>query len=268
MTSNPKLAVCSCLLKKRIRHDGENAELRGLNQDWSESFELVEVCPDVELGMGVSSSALRLIKDQERISLINPENGEDHTETMAKYAEEKSDELVASGISGFVFSKDSPVFGLERVKVYRGDNPKAVQDGSGLFAKVFTTLYPHIPVIEEGKLNDPSQVEHFLSRVQFFHEWHKIGDTGWTELKLKNFHRENENFLRSRAPLSKKPISAIMSELSKGEQHPENLAFYYMTEAQKYLSTLTKSSISIQPLKRTAERLPQVTNLTKKSQVM
>ena len=103
MNSKPKLAVSSCLLRKKVRCNGDATEFRNLNQDWSESFELVEVCPEVELGMGVSSLALRLIKDRERISLINPENGEDHTEAMAKYAEEKSDDLVASGISGFVF---------------------------------------------------------------------------------------------------------------------------------------------------------------------
>ena len=62
---------------------------------------------------------------------------------MLEYAEIQSDFLVASGISGFVFKKDSPSCGLERVKVYRGDNPQAVRDGAGLFAKVFTTLYPH-----------------------------------------------------------------------------------------------------------------------------
>ncbi len=268
MTGNPKLAVCSCLLKKRVRRDGENAEFRDLNQDWSESFELVEVCPEVELGMGVSSSALRLIKDRERISLINPENGEDHTEAMAKYAEEKSDELVACGISGFVFSKDSPVFGLERVKVYRGDSPKAVQDGSGLFAKVFTTLYPHIPVIDEGKLTDPYQVEHFFARVQFFHKWHTIGMTGWTESKLEKFHNENQIFLYERAPLSRKSISAVMSVLSKGEEHPENVAFYYMTEAQKSLSETTINTINIQPLERTVEQHIGTSDNIKQSQVM
>ena len=93
---------------------------------------------------------------------------------MLEYAEVQSDFLVASGISGFVFKKDSPSCGLERVKVYRGDNPQAVRDGAGLFAKVFTTLYPHIPVIEEGRLTDPLQAEHFLARVHFFNEWQPL----------------------------------------------------------------------------------------------
>ena len=132
MTSDPKLAVCSCLLKERDRHNGENTELRGLNDNWSKSFELVEVCPENELDMGVSNSALRLIKDQDRISLINPENGEDYTEVMLRYAEKKSDYLVASGICGFVFARDSPVFGLEKVMVYCGENRLTISGGAGM----------------------------------------------------------------------------------------------------------------------------------------
>ena len=38
----------------------------------------------------------------------------------------------------------------------------------GLFSMIFTSLNPHIPVIEEGRLTDPKQAEHFLSRVHFY----------------------------------------------------------------------------------------------------
>ena len=258
MNSKPKLAVPSCLLGKEVCCDGDATEFRNLNQDWSESFELVEVCPEVELGMGVSSSALRLNKDRERISLINPENGEDHTEAMAKYAEKKSDDLVASGISGFVFSKDSPVFGLEKVKVYRGDNPKAVQDGSGLFTMVFTTLYPHIPVIEEVKLIDPLHVEHFLARVQFFHEWQTIGNEGWTAEKIISFHDENKLFSLSRAPEFKEILDRIIAEGFNNNEHPEHVALNYMTEAQKRLSTIPNKGRITQSVQRALGRLPQI----------
>tara|TARA_B100000212_G_scaffold124093_1_gene93145 strand:+ start:828 stop:1586 length:759 start_codon:yes stop_codon:yes gene_type:complete len=240
MTSNPKLAVCSCLLKKRNRHNGENAEFRGLNQDWSESFELVEVCPEVELDMGVSSSALRLIKDQERISLINPENGEDHTEAMIKYAEEKSDYLVASGISGFVFSKDSPVFGLEKVMVYCGENQLTITDGAGMFAKVFTTLYPQIPVIEDDDLNDSHKLGNFIARVTLYNRWLMIDKTGWTEEKIQNFHSRNIKLLEG---ISKEMNSNLIDK----SRHPDFIAIDYITEAQKYLADSLKSdSVSLE----------------------
>jgi len=177
---------------------------------------------------------------------------------MLEYAEVQSDFLVASGISGFVFKKDSPSCGLERVKVYRGDNPQAVRDGAGLFAKVFTTLYPHIPVIEEGRLTDALQAEHFLARVHFFHEWQNIGKTGWAAKKLMKFHAEHKLFLLSRAPKAKRILGRIIADGFDNDEHPENVALKYMTEAQKHLSTLTKRGRIAHAMERIVGRLPNL----------
>ena len=219
--NKPKLAVSSCLLGKKVRYNGDAAEFRPLNRIWSEHLELIGVCPEVGIGMGVPRPTIRLVKGEERISLIDPKNGHDYTDKMLEFAEVQSDFLVASGISGFVFKKDSPSCGLERVKVYRGDNPQAVRDGTGLFAKVFTTLYPHIPVIEEGRLTDPLQAEHFLARVHFFNEWLSIGEEGWTASKLMTFHAEHKLFLLSRAPDSKRILGRIIAQGFDNDEHPE-----------------------------------------------
>ena len=231
MRSKPKLAVSSCLLGKKVRYNGDAAEFRPLNRIWSEHLELIGVCPEVGIGMGVPRPTVRLVKGEERISLIDPKNGHDYTDKMLEYAEIQSDFLVASGISGFVFKKDSPSCGLERVKVYRGDNPQAVRDGAGLFSKVFTTLSPHIPVIEEGRLTDALQAEHFLARVHFFDEWQTIGKEGWTAAKVMQFHAEHKLFLLSRAPDSKRMLGRIIAEGFDNDEHPENVALKYMTEA-------------------------------------
>ena len=52
MTSRPKLAVSSCLLGEKVRHNGESSEFRILNRVWSEHLELIGVCPEVGVGMG------------------------------------------------------------------------------------------------------------------------------------------------------------------------------------------------------------------------
>ena len=192
--NKPKLAVSSCLLGKKVRYNGDAAEFRPLNRIWSEHLELIGVCPEVGIGMGVPRPTIRLVKGEERISLIDPKNGHDYTDQMLEYAEVQSDFLVASGISGFVFKKDSPSCGLERVKVYRGDNPQAVRDGTGLFAKVFTTLYPHIPVIEEGRLTDPLQAEHFLQEFTSLTNGNPLEKKAGLASKLMTFHAEHKLF--------------------------------------------------------------------------
>ena len=175
MANKPKLAVSACLLGQKVRYNGDAAEFRTLSRKWSEHLELIPLCPEVGIGMGVPRPTIRLVREDGKIKLINPKNGEDFTTKMLEYSEIQSDLLASSGVCGFVFKKDSPSCGVERVKVYRGDNPQAVRDGRGMFATVFTTLNPHIPVIEEGRMSDSRQAEHFLARVHFFHEWYRAG---------------------------------------------------------------------------------------------
>ena len=152
MEHKPKLAVSACLLGEKVRYNGDAAEFRALTRKWNGHFELMGVCPEVGIGMGTPRPTIRLVNNGESIRLVNPKNGDDFTSPMIEYAQLQADALVESGICGFVFKKDSPSCGLERVKVYREGHVQATRDGMGMFAKVFTTLYPHIPVIEEGRL--------------------------------------------------------------------------------------------------------------------
>jgi len=240
--NKPKLAVSSCLLGKKVRSNGDAAEFRPLNRTWSEHLELIEVCPEVGIGMGVPRPTPRLVKDEERISLIDPMNGHDYTDKMLEYAEVQSDFLVASGVSGFVFKTDSPSCGLEKVKVYRGDNPEAVRDGTGLFAKVFTTLYPHIPVAEESQLRDKSQADHFLARVNLLHIWQMFGSEGWTAEKIEAFHVEQRPLMQKMAPNSNGILTGLIVQSLNNGEHPENIALNYITEAQNLLTIHTKVS--------------------------
>ena len=240
MSSKPKLAVSSCLLGKKVRYNGDAAEFRPLNRIWSEHLELIGVCPEVGIGMGVPRPTIRLVKNEERISLIDPKNGHDYTDKMLEYAEIQSDFLVASGISGFVFKKDSPSCCLERVKVYRGDSPQAIRDGIGLFSKVFTTLYPHIPAAEESQLRDKSQANHFLARVNLLHTWQMFGSGGWTAEKIEAFHLEQKPLMQKMAPTSNGILTGLVVQSLNNGEHPENIALNYITEAQNLLTIHTK----------------------------
>ena len=239
MANEPKLAVSACLLGQKVRHNGEAAEFKTLSRKWSEHLELIPLCPEVGIGMGVPRPTVRLERKDGKIKLVNPKNGEDFTDRMLEFSEIQSDLLASSGVCGFVFKKDSPSCGVERVKVYGEDNPHAVRDGRGLFATVFTTLNPHIPVIEEGRMSDSRQAEHFLARIHFFHEWLITGKGGWNAKKIMQFHNDNKLFLLSRAPASKRMLERLISDLFDKKANPEFVALEYMTEAQKALNTLT-----------------------------
>ena len=261
MDNKPMLAVSACLLGKKVRYNGDAAEFRALTRKWNGHFDLIGVCPEVGIGMSVPRPTIRLVNDGNSIRLVNPKNGDDFTSPMLEYAQLQADALVESGICGFVFKKDSPTCGLERVKVYREGHVQAIRNGMGMFAKVFTTLYPHIPVIEEGRLTDARQAEHFLARVHFFSLWREEGMNGWTAKALMQFHTTNKLFLLSRSPDGKRRLGRLIAEGFDNGDRAETVALAYMTEAQKALNVLTKSGPIAHTMERVLGRLSH--NLTK-----
>src|SRR5205823_14647899 len=61
-------------------------------------------------------------------------------------------ELARLDLVGYVFKKDSPSCGMERVRVHGGGRPR--RRGTGLFARALMERLPLLPVEEEGRLGD------------------------------------------------------------------------------------------------------------------
>ena len=76
---------------------------------------------------------------------------------------------------------------------------------------IFTTLYPHIPAIEEGRLSEPIQAENFLARVAMMDLWWKYEDKGWTIFSLQQFHSEHKLLLQSRSPKSTRILGNLLA---------------------------------------------------------
>lgn len=240
MSGKPVIAVSACLAGQKVRHNGDSAELRLLTKEWSNHLDLLTICPEIEIGMEVPRPATVLVKDEEKLKLVNQQNSMDYTNKMLEYSQIQSDYLASAGICGFIFKNDSPSCGLEKVEVYNADLSEVMRNGRGLFATVFTAFNPHIPTIEGEKLDDIEQAEHFLARVHFFHEWQIKGKNGWNANKIMQFHNENKLFLLSRAPQMKRVLGRLIATRLDEKAHPEIIALEYMTKAQKALHFTTK----------------------------
>ena len=66
-------------------------------------------------------------------------------------------------------------------------------------------------------------------------------------------------FLLSRAPAAKRSLGRIIAQGFDDDEHPENVALKYMTEAQKCLSVLTKRGRIAHAMERVVGRLPNMT---------
>jgi uncharacterized protein YbgA (DUF1722 family)/uncharacterized protein YbbK (DUF523 family) len=195
-----RIGVSACLIGQAVRFDGGHKRNEFIIETLGRFVELVPVCPEFELGLGVPRETLRLVRDHDaNVSLVANESGIDHTAAMRRFANRRTTGLAREGLSGYLLKKDSPSCGMERVKVY-GTRTAPSRDGRGLYAASLMSRYPSLPVEEEGRLNDPRLRENFIERVFAYRRLRTFFDSRWTIDGLIAFHTVHKLQLLAHAP--------------------------------------------------------------------
>lgn len=253
--ARPTIAVSACLLGKKVRYNGDACEFRPLSRRWSEELDLLPICPEVGIGLGVPRPTIRLARSDDGVRLIEPKGDRDLTEAMVAWSERTIEDLVGLGVDGLILKKDSPSCGIERVKVHGRQEGRPTRDGIGIFPMVAKALHPQLPMIEEGRLNDAEQAEHFLSRVHFHQRWRELGEAGWTASSLMAFHHEHKLFLVARTADAKRRLGRIIAEGFNSGLPAHEVALRYMIEAQSCLQTLVHRGRFAHAMERALARL-------------
>ncbi len=160
-----RIGISSCLLGRKVRYDGSHKRDQFATEVLEPYVEWVPVCPEVDIGLGIPRPEIRLERGADgHARLVMPSTGEDLTDRMVEYAEDRVRRLLELDLCGYILKKDSPSCGMEGVEVYDSDGVPALE-GIGVFAQALLRLAPHLPVEEEGRLNDPHLRENFIARV-------------------------------------------------------------------------------------------------------
>ena len=192
------VGISSCLLGKKVRYDGGHKrdpfvnDLLGLYVTW------VPVCPEVEVGMGIPREAVRLEGEADRPRMIGGKTRKDYTRAMESFSRTRVRAIAGMGLSGYVLKARSPSCGMERVKLYGASGPKG--RARGIFARHLLEQMPHLPVEEEGRLNDPVLRENFVERVFCYRRWQDLLEGGLTRGKLSAFHAAHKYILLAHSP--------------------------------------------------------------------
>ena len=199
MTDRLRIGVSACLLGREVRFDGQHKRDAFLVDALGPFVEFVPVCPEVEVGMSIPREPVRLVGPAKRARMIGQRSGDDWTARMTTFSERRVNALARESLSGYVLKKDSPSCGLSRVKLYPSEAPDAAPDraGQGLFAAALTRAFPHLPIEEEGRLNDAHLRESFIERVFAYHRLQSLWATRWTLRSLIAFHTANKMSLLS-----------------------------------------------------------------------
>ncbi len=206
-----RIGVSACLLGQPVRYNGGHKRDDFLVHTFGRYVEWVPVCPEVELGLGTPRETLRLERRDDRIHLVMPKSGADHSDGMRRYAARRVAEMADLDLCGFVLKKDSPSCGMERVRVYSPGGIPA-KSGRGLFAEALLQRMPTLPVEEEGRLNDPRLRESFVVQVFAYRRLRRLFGGRFRIAELIAFHTAHKLLVMAHSPRAYAELGRLVGE--------------------------------------------------------
>jgi uncharacterized protein YbgA (DUF1722 family)/uncharacterized protein YbbK (DUF523 family) len=240
MTDNnqPRVGVSACLMGQPVRFDAGHRKNRFLVEDCAGFFQLHPVCPEAELGLGIPRPALQLRQYDQQVRLVYSKNpAHELTPDMRAFAEQRID--VFEQLDGFVFKKDSPSCGLERVPVYDNVSGMRERKGTGVFAETFRRRHPMVPVEDEGRLQDRDIRQNFLERVYAHYRWRQMVDADSKPAGLRDYHQRYKLMLMAKSPDGCRRLGQLVA--GAGKQNLPGLRQQYL---QGFMQVMEKRPTS------------------------
>lgn len=250
--SGLRIGVSACLVGQHVRYDGGDKRDAFITDMLARHVELVALCPEVAIGMGVPREPIQLLQRSNGLHAIGVQTVTlDVTAALRGYGVRMSREL--SDISGYIFKSRSPSCGVGDVPIYRQGRRRPPQKGAGLYAREWINRRPLLPVEDEARLLDPDVRDNFLERVFFYHRWQMLCDSGLSMRRLHNFHTTLRLTFMAHAS-NGSTLSALLSGKT-GTRLPAKLARRYLAECMSILKRRATRSRHTHVLRYLARRL-------------
>lgn len=161
--ARPRVVVSACLGFEACRYNGAIIPDTFLGR-LAAHADLVQVCPEVEIGLGIPRDPIRIVAVNGVERLVQPAAGRDLTAPMARFAKTFLGGL--RNVDGFVLKGRSPSCGVRDARIQApGERGTTLGRGPGQFARAVLERFPDVAVEDEGRLTHLRIREHFLSRV-------------------------------------------------------------------------------------------------------
>lgn len=206
-----QIGISSCLLGQKVRFDGGHKNSYYCDVTLRDHVEFVPVCPEMAIGLGTPRKSIRQVRDGEIVLIQSSDGSVDVTDKLNDYSRTKVAEL--NFLGGYILCAKSPTCGMERVIEYKIGTNNGSKSGVGAFAKVLMDTYPHLPVEEEGRLNDLVIRENFITRVYAYHNWFSMLASGITKHKLIQFHSRYKYLIMAHSPKWYRELGPILADI-------------------------------------------------------
>ncbi len=219
----PRVVVSACLNLKPVRYNGQEVKdefvLKLLPY-----CEVIEVCPEVAIGLGVPRDKIVVYKRGEGFGLSQPSTGLELTERMEGFAREFLSGL--GWVDGFILKSKSPSCGVSNTKVYKDPQAKEFHSkGKGLFAIRVLESFQDIPVEDEGRLKSKELREHFLTRLFSIADMRERLQEIREVKELMDFHQKYKYLLMAHSQTKLKAMGRLVAD-ARRENLEETLTEY------------------------------------------
>lgn len=156
------------MLGDNVRYDAEVKHYPDLVEFLIEHFELISVCPEVEIGLSVPRPPVKLVQTStssipDEIKMVGRDDPSiEVTQAMRNFCQQRPPQL--DSIHGYIFKSKSPSCGIKNVPLF---NEQGVESGltRGVFVSAILQFYPLLPITDESGLQTNQQFENFLQQV-------------------------------------------------------------------------------------------------------
>ena len=225
----PKIVISRCIEFDHCRYDGSL-----IPSDFVKALkpyvDFIPVCAEIEIGLGVPRSSIRIISVNGELRLIQPSTGLDVTDKMKLFSNQFLSSLPE--VDGFILKYRSPSCGLKDIKVYSGIATSAtVSKAPGFFGGDVIKSFHDIAIEDEGRLRNFNIRAHFLTKLYALSSFRKVMDMESVS-DLIQFHTDNKFLIMAYSQKESKILGKIVA-------NHEGLDF--MKQSQLYREHLSEA---------------------------
>jgi len=158
----PLVAVSACLLGQKVRYDGKDKYTQLIAEELKKHCQLLAVCPEVEIGLGVPRAKIQLTQIEQTIRVLRKDDPQiDLTDLFTDFTFKFA---CQHNLAGLVLQDRSPSCGMENTQLYsqQGD---IVGLASGLFTSTMRELKPDLVIVQASQLQSKQDIASFVSSI-------------------------------------------------------------------------------------------------------
>ncbi len=196
----PRIVISACLAGDKVRYNGKFVK-DNFVIELIPYIEVVKICPEVGVNLGVPREKIILYQDQKRIRAFQPSTGRDLTKEIEDYSLFFLKSV--SEVDGFLLKSKSPSCGVSLTKIFKDpEGIKLIRKGKGLFAKKVKEFYPLLPVADEIQLRRKKFKLRFLISVFTLAQLRTCAE-------IEDFHFKISRFLQTFYPRTERKLRSI-----------------------------------------------------------